>query len=409
MSWRKTDIEHLRLEFVWIAGEVGVSMTEVCRQFGISRKTGYKWLRRYQAAGPPGLAVRTCRPLASPLSASGAVVAAICRLRHQHESWGPKKLQVLLAREGFRTMEIPSRVTIGRVLKRSGLSVTKHRGRPRRWSQTTPRHDAPGPNDVWTVDFKGWWRTGDGKRCEPLTVRDLYSRYILCLRPMKRSRGEDVRRVFEELFEHYGLPQVIRSDNGGPFASLTAPLGLTRLSAWWLTLGIKLDRIDPGQPQQNGGHERMHRDIASEIARQPAATWDEEKARLEQWRIEYDLHRPHEALGMKTPGEIYHCSRRRLHQVMPYVYPVTLERHRVHKNGCIRVGGKDVYLSQALTGLEVGLERLGTTDWRIWFCDHNLRETNPKPAAQPLPALPMIPERAQNCNLCPDNKVLPMS
>ena len=409
MSWRRNDIEHLRMEFIWIACEDGVSMTEVCRQFVISRKTGYKWLRRYQAEGPAGLAVRTCRPLSSPLSASGAVVAAIYGLRKKHESWGPKKLRVLLAREGFRPTEIPSLVTIGRILQRSGLSVAKRRGRPRRWPQTSPLHEAPGPNDVWTVDFKGWWRTGDGKRCEPLTVRDLYSRYILCLRPMKRSRSKDVRRVFEELFEHYGLPKVIRSDNGGPFASLTAPHGLTRLSAWWLTLGIKPDRIEPGHPEQNGGHERMHRDIASEVARKPAATWDEEKARLERWRIEYDVQRPHEALGMKTPGAVYRCSVRKLHQVVPYAYPATFEQHCVRENGCIRIGGKDVYLSQALTGLEVGLERLGATGWRVWFCGLNIRENDPKPEVKELLALPLLPELVKNCNLSPDNKVLPMS
>jgi hypothetical protein len=226
---------------------------------------------------------------------------------------------------------------------------------------------------------------------------------------MKRSRTRDVRRVFEELFERYGLPKVIRSDNGGPFASLTAPHGLTRLSAWWLTLGIKPDRIEPGHPQQNGGHERMHRDIASEIARKPATTWDEERSRLERWRIEYNVQRPHEALGMKTPGAVYRRSAHRLHQVMPNAYPATFERHCVRKNGCIRLDGKNVYLSQALTGLEVGLERFGATGWRVWFCDLSIRESEPKPETQQLLALPMIPETVEMCNLCPDNKVLPMS
>jgi hypothetical protein len=226
---------------------------------------------------------------------------------------------------------------------------------------------------------------------------------------MKRSRSKDVRRVFEELFERYGLPKVIRSDNGGPFASLTAPYGLTRLSAWWLTLGIKPDRIEPGHPEQNGSHERMHRDIADEIARKPSATWDEEKARLERWRIEYDVQRPHEALGMKTPGAVYRCSARKLYQVVPYAYPAMFERHCVRENGCIRIDGKDVYLSQALTGLEVGLERLGATGWRVWFCDLNIRENDPKPETQQLLALPLLPELVNNCNLCPDIKVLPMS
>jgi hypothetical protein len=226
---------------------------------------------------------------------------------------------------------------------------------------------------------------------------------------MKRSRSKDVRRVFEELFERYGLPRVIRSDNGGPFASLTAPYGLTRLSAWWLTLGIKPDRIEPGHPEQNGAHERMHLDIAGEVARKPSATWDEERARLERWRIEYDVERPHEALGMKTPGAVYHCSARKLHQVVPYAYPAMFGRFYVRENGCIRIGGRDVYLSQALTGLEVGLERLGATGWRVWFCDLNVRESDPKPKTQQLLALPLLPELVKNCNLSPDNNVLPMS
>jgi len=409
MSWEKTDLEHLRMEFVWIASEPGVSMTETCRQFQISRKTGYKWRRRFQAEGLPGLAVRTCRPIKSPLSVSGEVVAAISRLRNRHNSWGPKKLQARLSGEGIRPAEIPSRSTIGRILQRLGLTVAKRRGRPRRWPQTIPLTQAPGPNDVWTVDFKGWWRTKDGKRCEVLSVRDLFSRYILCLQPLKRHRCKDVRRVFEELFEHYGLPKTIRSDNGAPFASLVAPFGLTRLSAWWLTLGIRLDRIQPGHPEQNGGHERMHRDVAQEIANDPADTCDEEEIRLEHWRVVYDTQRPHEALGMKTPGDIYRCATRRLSQIGPYAYPATLERHRVRHNGCIRIARKDVHLSQALAGLEVGVERLGLAGWRVWFCGLKFLENLVSIENQQLRPLPLTTEPIQNCNPSPDNKVLPRS
>ena len=409
MAWEKTDLEHLRMEFVWIATTPGVSMSEACRQFRISRKTGYKWRHRFRVDGLPGLAVRTCRPIKSPLSASGEVVAAIGRLRNRHSSWGPRKLQARLPGEGIRPAAIPSRVTIGRILHRLGLTVAKRRGRPRRWPQTSPLNDEQGPNDVWTVDFKGWWRTKDGKRCEPLSVRDLYSRYILCLRPLKRRRASDVRRVFEELFEHYGLPKTIRSDNGAPFASLTAPHGLTQLSAWWLTLGIRLDRIQPGHPQQNGAHERMHRDVAQEIARKPAETWDEEKIRLEHWRVEYDTQRPHEALGMKTPGDIYRCSRRKLSQTAPYAYPATLERHRVRSNGCIRISRKDVHLSRALVGREVGVERLGVVGWRVWFCDLKLLENLLHTEDQQLPSSPATAEPPQNCNPSPDIKLLPMS
>ena len=228
---------------------------------------------------------------------------------------------------------------------------------------------------------------------------------MLCLRRMKRRGKVVVKRVFEVLFEHCGVPKVIRGDVGGPFACPAAGHGLTGLSAWWLTVGIGADRIERGHREQKGGHERMHGDIAEEIAKKRAATWDDEIARLEEWRVEYDLQRLHEALGMNTPGAIYHCSARRLPEVVPYACPVTFERLCVREYGCIRVDGKDGYLSQARTGLEVGLERLGTTGRRVWFCDLNVRESDPKPETQLLLALPMIPETAEKCNLCSDNTV----
>jgi hypothetical protein len=255
------------------------------------------------------------------------------------------------------------------------------------------------------VDLKGWWRTQDGKRCEPLG-RDLYSRYILCLRPVERHRTEDMRSIFEEMFEHYGLPDVIRSDNGSPFASLLGPHGLTRLSAWWRTLGIKLNRIEPGHPEQNGGHERMHQDLAREVEGQPAATLAEEAKRLEHWRMEYNMCRPHEALGMKMPGEVYHCSARKLKEVAPYVYPPEFARRRVHTDGCILVDGRHVYVSEALGKMGVGLERLDGTSWRVWFCDLVVREIDPKQGISRRPASPTAP---RTCNPCPDNKVLPQS
>ena len=406
MSWKVSNAEHLRMEFVLIAREPGVTKSEACRQFAISRKTGYKWLRRYETDGLAGLADRSCRPGSSPLRVSGDVVVALVRLRQAHPPWGPKKLRVLLAREGFGQTEMPSVATIGRILLRAGLSERKGRGRPRRWEPEGPLSEAQGPNDVWTVDFKGWWRTGDGKRCEPLGIRDLYSRYILCLRPMVRRRTEEVKKVFEEVFERYGLPDVIRSDNGSPFASLTGPHGLTRLSAWWRTLGIKPDRIEPGHPEQNGSHERMHRDIAGEIEGQPSATLEEEAKRLEHWRVDYNVCRPHEALKMKTPGEVYRWSRRRLAGVKPYAYPCSFDRRRVRQDGYIRLHGRRVYLSEALGRMEVGLERLDETSWRAWYCDLAICEvelTDDGILRRPATGHPMAAD--ESCNLCPDNKV----
>jgi len=374
MSWRASGAQQLRAEFVLVASEPDVSTSAACRQFGVSRKTGYKWLRRYKDVGLCGLADRSRRPRSSPLSVSGALVLELVRLRREHPHWGPKKLRRLLLRTGFRPEEVPGVATVGRVLRRVGLSEAKGRGRPRRWEPEGPLSAATGPNDVWTVDFKGWWRAGDGERCEPLGIRDLFSRYILCLRPMRWRRIEDVRGVFAEMFERYGLPVAIRSDNGAPFASMVGPYGLTRLSAWWRTLGIKLDRIDPGHPEQNGSHERMHRDLAAEIQGQPAPTLAEEAVRLERWRVDYNISRPHEALGQKTPGEVYRVSSRRLSDVEPYKYPYGYLLRRVDKDGYIAVAGKAVHLSTALIWTEVGLERLDETRWRVWFCDMVMKE-----------------------------------
>jgi len=264
---------------------------------------------------------------------------------------------------------------------------------------------AAGPNDVWTVDLKGWWRTGDGKRCEPLTIRDLFSRYILCLKPMARHRVDDAKQVFTTLFEHYGLPAVIRSDNGAPFASLTGPHGLTRLSAWWKTLGIKLDRIAPGKPQQNGSHERMHRDIAEEIQGKPAATLADEIKRLSTWRTDYNFERPHEALAMQTPGEVYHCSPRRLKDVKPYAYPVGYVLRRVGKDGCILINNRSVYLSEALGKTEVGLQRLSETTWQVWFCDLAVCQIALDDDVPHRLLTPSLAQSAPTCHPCHDNKV----
>jgi len=372
MPWYISEVEHLRVEFVMIAREAGVSISEACRQFGISRKTGYKWLNRYEDHGLRGLSDRSRRPQSSP-SVDGETVIAIINLRQEHPYWGPKKLRALLLRQGFGD-SAPGVATIGRILTRTGLSTPKGRGRPRRWHSGPIEAQVLEPNDVWTVDFKGWWRTGDGSRCEPLSVVDLFSRYILCLRPMRRHGVKDVRPVFEQIFERYGLPRSIRSDNGSPFASITAPHGLTRLSAWWRSLGILPERIEPGHPEQNGSHERMHGNIARELEGRPAATVMEESRRLENWRLEYNLHRPHEALEMRVPGDLYRRSPRRLGDASPFCYPLGHLRRRVRKDGYVCLKGRHVYISAALSGSDVGIEQVGENEYQIWFCDLKLGE-----------------------------------
>jgi transposase InsO family protein len=369
MPWYEEDVVHLRINFIMIARDPDVNMSAACRQFNISRRIGYKWLERYETYGLAGLSDRSRQPKSNPLRANGTIVLELIRLRNKEQFRGPKKLRAKLLRCGFPTEEVPSLATIGRILRRSGMSEAKGRGRPRKHLDRGPLSSAQAPNDVWTVDFKGWWRTRDGKRCEPLTIRDLYSRYLLCLKPVSRRETDEIRTVFELVFKKYGLPKIIRSDNGSPFASITGPCGLTRLSAWWRALGIKQERIEPGHPEQNGGHERMHGDLAREIQSNPSATVAGEESRLERWRREFNRERPHEALGMKVPGEVYQPSSRKMAEAVSYVYPLDFERRCVQSDGCILFHSQSVYLSGALVRQDVGLERLNENCWRVWFCD----------------------------------------
>lgn len=409
MSWMARGLQHVRVEFVMIAREAEANVSETCRRFGISRKTGYKWLDRYERSGLDGLVELSRRPRSSPLQLSGDVVVALVKLHEDHDDWGPKKLRARLERNGScPDGKVPSLATVARLARRLDWTETKGRGRPPvpRAQPTKPLSAAERPNRVWTADFKGWWRTGDGRRCEPLTIRDLFSRYVLCLRPMAWRSTEAVKQAFIEAFQRYGLPDIIRSDNGSPFASITGPAGLARLSAWWLSLGIRPERTQPGHPEQNGGHERMHGDIARVIEANPAATLAEETLRLERWRVEFNTERPHEALDMKTPGDVYRCSSRRLSDVKPYVYPADFGRRRVHQSGCIHFRGRHVTFSEALGGMEVGIEPVGDNRWRVWFCDFvvgglelkNGRIRRCPAADKPLPG-------NSNCNPCPGNNV----
>ena len=409
MSWSIRGLKDARIEFVMVAREADASMSLACREFGISRKTGYKWLRRYETSGLDGLINQSRRPRSSPLQLSGDAVVVLVKLHDDHNDWGPKKLRARLIRDSScPDNKAPSLATVARLARRMGWSETKGRGRPRpqRALPTAPLSDAERPNHVWTADFKGWWWTRDGQRCEPLTIRDLYSRYILCLRPMAWRSTEAIRQAFTEVFRRYGLPDIIRSDNGSPFASITGPCGLTRLSAWWLSLGIKPERIMPGHPEQNGGHERMHGDVARATESKPAATVAEETVRLERWRKDFNTERPHEALDMKTPADVYRSSPRHLSDVKPYVHPAGFERRRVQEDGCIHFRGQCVNLSKALGKMEVGLEPVSENRWRVWFCDLAVGGLESKNGSiRRCPVAENLPPSDGNCNPCPDNKV----
>jgi transposase InsO family protein len=358
MPWKKSEPMEQRIEFAVKALRT-LNFRGLCREYGISAKTGYKWRERFLRGGLGRMEEESRRPRSHSEQLPEEEVCEIVRLKLAHLSWGPRKIRELYLR---RHGEVASESTFKRVLERAGLTQKRRRGCASEAGRLCKGRRASSPNEVWTVDFKGWWRNGD-KRCEPLTVRDEYSRYILEVRAVEDARGETVRKNFERLFERQGLPQAIRSDNGTPFASVQGLWGLSRLSAWWVGLGIDLERGRPGHPQDNGAHERMHKDISRELQ----AMGQSDQAALDLWRQSFNYERPHDALGMRCPGEVYIASERK-YQGTPedLDYPKMCPR-RVCQHGTIRLEGQRFFLSTSLAGWSVGLKPIATDLLEVWF------------------------------------------
>jgi len=375
----------LRQEFILRATAGDMPFAELCREYGVSRKTGYKWLQRFRSKGTAGLVDESRRPLSNKLAIKPEIVVDIVRLKQQHRTWGPKKIWRLLART-VPAADMPSVATIGRVLDGSGLVRRRRYRQPSKGLPQRPAVEVTGPNDLWTADFKGWWRTGDGAKCEPLTVRDAYSRFVLELRIMRRTHGKAVGKVFAELFERYGVPKAIQTDNGPPFASTRALGGLTVLSAWWVSLGIEVVRSRPGKPTDNGGHERMHADIRIDIQDDAARTLRSQQLVCDEWRTEFNHVRPHEALEMRTPAELYRPSPRRPGRVVVGGYPECCTLLKVQHNGQMRWRMHQmVYVSLALRGYHIGAEERDDGFVYIWFFDRLLGRFEPGKDASVLP------------------------
>jgi putative transposase len=285
-----------RKEFVLKAIHTS-NFRQLCQEYGISPKTGYKWLERFYEHGFEGMGERSRRPQRHAKELGEEVICEMIRLKHAHPRWGPRKIRAIYQRLHPKA---PSESSFKRVLERTGLVEKRRVRRPSEAGLIRSGRKASAANEIWTVDFKGWWHGANGQRCEPLTVRDEYTRYLLELRTMENAQGQTVRACFERLFERHGVPQCIRSDNGSPFASSTGVLGLSKLSAWWVALGIDLERSRPGCPQDNGAHERMHLDVDQELRGQ------EQQASFDEWRRVFNEERPHETLGMKRPADV--CS-----------------------------------------------------------------------------------------------------
>jgi len=371
MPWRETCVVDKKLGFIndWLAGEE--AMTQLCSRYGISRKTGYALVLRYEREGASGLEPRSRAPHRHGRAMPAAAVReAILDLRDERRRWGPKKLRARLA-ELHPETAWPAPSTIGDLLRREGLVEPRRRRRaplPGAWREA---FSVTGANDEWCLDFKGWFRTGDGTRCDPLTVTDAYSRFLIdcCIvEPTTVGVGPVLERAFRDL----GLPRAIRSDNGAPFAS-TGAGGLTRLAVGWVKLGIRLNRIDPGKPQQNGRHERMHKTLREDTADPPAPDPRAQQERFDAWRHDYNDVRPHEALGLVPPTRFYTVSPRPYPRCPePITYPADHAERRVRACGDIRWGGDCVFIGEALAGETVGIAETDDGDWLVKFADIEL-------------------------------------
>lgn len=353
-----------KISFVEEATQRGANIAALCRKHGISRQTGYKALRLFEKHGYEGLEEKSRRPKSTPLATAEDIVAAILAERAKHPRWGARKLTVVLRRT-FGELA-PSERTVHRILKRFGQIRLRRKPRQLSIVDKAPTVVAGKPNDVWTIDFKGWWRTLDGTRCDPLTVRDAYSRYVLALVLVPQCTGDRVRNLMLQLFRKHGVPRAIQCDNGPPFISAHSRCGLTKLSAWWISLGIKIVRSRPASPQDNGGHERMHVDIAADLQADPESSFKRQQRACDRWKQMFNHVRPHEALKNKTPAEVYKSSPTKL-VVRPTNYPLTWLKRNVTGSGTVCVNKVQTFISTALDGYQVGLQPLKGMRWRVWF------------------------------------------
>ncbi len=353
MGWMETCVVEERMRFMLAVEKQEESFAAVCRQFGVSRKIGYKWLERYQAEGVAGLMERSRAPLTHPGAVSADIAEQCLAVRREHRTWGPVKVRAWLDRHAPETTW-PAASTIGELFDRAGLTVQR-RLRRRSPPSSAPFAHCGNANDVWCMDFKGWFLTGDGSRCEPLTLSDAHSRYLLRCQVVGRSDEDHVWPVLDASFREFGLPRALRSDNGSPFASHGAG-GLSRLSVKVIKAGVRPERIAPGKPEQNGRLERLHLTLLQDTAHPPARSLRQQLQRFKEFQRLYNEERPHQALGNDTPAQHYALSARSWNGVLRE--PEYSSEHairRVRHNGEIKWQGKTIYISTALIGEPVGL------------------------------------------------------
>ena len=357
MPWKETNAMEQKEQFIHEMLKQDKPFKHLCAEFGISEKTGHKWKNRFFEQGKSGLIEQSKSSVSHPNQIDGDTAAELIRIKNAHISWGPKKIRERYARI-YPEKEVPSLSSVKRILDKAGLVKKRKIRKPA--SSDCPRLQqqiqAYKPNDVWCIDFKGWWKS-DGEICEPFTVRDKYSRKLLCVQLMTSKTSESVRTVMTGLFKKYGLPKAIHSDNGAPFAAPNGLLNLTNLSAWWITLGIMPDRSLKGCPGQNGSLERMHADIANEIEGKIKGGISANQKFIDDWVLEYNSIRPNEAIGMKVPDDLYVTSPRKYTGDYDEIdYPFGFLTRKVTGSGEIIVNSIRITIGFALKGLQIGLK-----------------------------------------------------
>jgi len=352
MGWKETCTVEERMRFMVAVEKGEESFAAICRRFNVSRRIGYKWRSRFEEEGAAGLFDHSRAPLHHPQAIGEEIAERCLEVRRAHPTWGPVKVLAYLERYAPKT-DWPAASTIGELFDREGLTV-KRRLRRRSPPSSAPFADCAAANDVWCIDFKGWFLTGDGARCEPLTITDACSRYLLRCQALPRTDTDHVWPVLEAAFREFGLPHYMRSDNGSPFAARGAG-GLSRLSVNLIKAGVTPERIAPGKPQQNGRHERMHLTLLQDVASPPAPSMREQLKRLRDFQRLYNEERPHQALDNATPAERYQTSARHFDGILRSPEYGDQEVRWVRHNGEIKLGGKFIYINAALTGEPVGL------------------------------------------------------
>ena len=363
MPWEVSGVVEKRKQFLaeYATGEW--TMSDLCRAHGITRPTGYAVLRRYAQAGQCGLEEQSRAPRRHPNQTPAEIEAQVLALRRKHPRWGPRTLKKILDDAGI---SCPAASTVGELLDREGL--THHRVKRRKVEPYQRPFQLVGePNDEWAGDFKGWMRTGDGERIDPLTISDSCSRYLLRCQAVEKTNTEQVQAIFEAAFREYGMPRAMRTDNGAPFAS-RAIAGLSRLAVWWIKLGIVPQRIEPGHPEQNGRHERMHRTLKEATVSPPRANRRAQQRAFDQFRQEYNQLRPHQGLAMQTPTAVYRSSPRPYPaRVREPEYDTAMKVRRVFKHGQFFWQHHDVFLSKVLYGERIGLLPIDDRYYRVYF------------------------------------------